>query len=207
MLVPTATATRSGSNFLCPLVHCENRRRVRLVAPIRRIHRESPVSGGLRLARRKASRAALEGLNAKGTASIDHRLAGSDERARSRVVKFSTRKTGNVYPAGAAVPFSAVASYTLDGSGNLSGSAVSSSGGTVSSVTLQGTGTVNSDCTSTLTVGVYSHGTFVRTVTFAIVYVNHGSEGLGLVTSLVLANGTSVPAVLTIDAKKVNTND
>jgi hypothetical protein len=116
-------------------------------------------------------------------------------------------ETGNVYPAGAAVPFSAVASYTLDGSGNLSGSAVSSSGGTVSSVTLQGTGTVNSDCTSTLTVGVYSHGTFVRTVTFAIVYVNHGSEGLGLVTSLVLANGTSVPAVLTIDAKKVNTND
>ena len=58
-----------------------------------------------------------------------------------------------------------------------------------------------------LTVGVYSQGTFVRTVTFAIVYVNRGSEGLGLVTSLVLANGTTVPAVLTIDAKKVNTND
>ena len=102
-------------------------------------------------------------------------------------------ETGNVYPAGVAVPFSAIASYTLDGSGNLSGSAVSSSGGAVSSVTLQGTGTVNSDCTSTLTVGIYSRGTFVRTVTFAIVYVHHGSEGLGLVTSLVLANGTSVP--------------
>jgi hypothetical protein len=114
---------------------------------------------------------------------------------------------GNVYPTGVAVPFSAVASYTLDGSGNLSGSAVSSSGGTVSSVTLQGTGTVNSDCTSTLTVGVYSKGTFVRTVTFAIVYVNNGSEGLGLVTSLVLANSTSVPPVLTIDAKKVKTKD
>ncbi len=136
-------------------------------------------------------------------------LLAEDRRCSNAGVagSWSYVETGNVYPAGAAVPFSAVASYTLDDSGNLSGSAVSSSGGTVSSVTLQGTGTVNSDCTSMLTVGVYSQGNFVRTVTFAIVYVNRGSEGLGLVTSLVLANGTTVPAVLTIDAKKVNTND
>lgn len=112
-------------------------------------------------------------------------------------------ETGNVYPATVAVPFSAVARYTLDEAGNMSGTAVSSSGGTVSSVTLQGVGTVNSDCTGTLKFEVYAGGVFLRTVSVTVVYGNNEREGLGLITSLVLANGTSVPAVLTIDAKKL----
>jgi hypothetical protein len=112
-------------------------------------------------------------------------------------------ETGTVIPATVAVPFAAVARYTLDANGNLSGSATSSSGGTVSNVTLKGIGTVNSDCTGTLTVGVYALGTLVRTVDFDLVYVDHGREGRAIVTSLVLANGTAVPAVLTVDARKL----
>jgi hypothetical protein len=58
------------------------------------------------------------------------------------------------------------ARYTLDSKGNLIGTATSSSGGTVNDVTLEGSGTVNSDCTGTLSVGVYASGSLVRTANF-----------------------------------------
>jgi hypothetical protein len=112
-------------------------------------------------------------------------------------------ETGWVIPATGTVPFSAVARYTLDREGNLSGTATSSSGGTVANVTLKGTSTVDRDCTGTLTVGVYAQGTLVRTATFDVVYVNNGREARAIVVSLVLANGTLVPSVLTIDATKL----
>jgi hypothetical protein len=112
-------------------------------------------------------------------------------------------ETGWVIPGTVAVPFAAVARYTLDADGNLSGTATSSSGGTTANVTLKGTSTVDRDCTGTLTVGVYVQGNLVRTATFDVVYVNNGREARAIVVSLVLANGTLVPSVLTIDAKKL----
>lgn len=113
-------------------------------------------------------------------------------------------ETGTVIPATGAVPFNAVVRYTLEADGNMNGTATSSSGGAVSNVTLKGTGTVKPDCTGTLTVGVYNTaGTLLRTVTFAFVYVDSAKEGRAIVTSLILANGTVVPAVLTINAKRL----
>jgi hypothetical protein len=113
-------------------------------------------------------------------------------------------ETGMVIPATGSVAFNAVARYTLDAEGNMNGIATSSSGGAVSNVTLKGASTVKSDCTGTLTVGVYSlAGTLLRTVTFNFVYVDNAQEGRAIVTSLVLANGTAVPAVLTINAKRL----
>ena len=112
-------------------------------------------------------------------------------------------EAGSVIPSSVAVPFAAVARYTLDAGGNLSGTATSSSGGTVANVTLKGTGTVNPDCTGTLTVGVYASGSLVRTATFDVVYVDGTREARAIIASLVLANGTIVPSVLTVDAKKV----
>ena len=85
-------------------------------------------------------------------------------------------ESGSVMPSSVAVPFAAVARYTLDAGGNLSGTATSSSGGTVANVTLKGTGTVNADCTGTLTVGVYASGSLVRTATFDVVYVDGTRE-------------------------------
>ena len=70
-------------------------------------------------------------------------------------------------------------------------------------VTLKGTSTVDRDCSGTLTVGVYAQGNLVRTATFDVVYVNNGREARAIVVSLVLANGTLVPSVLTIDAAKL----
>jgi hypothetical protein len=112
-------------------------------------------------------------------------------------------ETGTVIPATGAAPFAAVASYTLDSKGNLIGIATSSSGGTVSNVTLEGSGTVNSDCTGTLSIRVYSSGSLVRTANFDVVYVNNSGAARAMVTSLILANGSGVPAVLTVDAQKV----
>jgi len=62
---------------------------------------------------------------------------------------------------------------------------------------------VERDCTATLTVGVYTQGNLVRTATFDVVYVNNGREARAIVVSLVLANGTLVPSMLAIDAKKL----
>jgi hypothetical protein len=112
-------------------------------------------------------------------------------------------ETGWVIPGTVAVPFAAVARYTLDADGSLSGTATSSSGGTTANVTLKGTSTVELDCTGTLTVGVYAQGNLVRTATFDVVYVNNGREARAIVVSLVLANGTLVPSMLAIDAKKL----
>jgi hypothetical protein len=112
-------------------------------------------------------------------------------------------ETGTVIPATGAVPFAFVARYTLDADGNLSGTATSNSNGSIANVTLKGTGTVNSDCTSTLTVGIYESGTLLRTATVAFVYVDDAREGRGIVTSIVLAAGTNVPSVLTINAKRL----
>ena len=112
-------------------------------------------------------------------------------------------ETGTVIPATGATPFAAVATYTIDSKGNLIGSATSSSGGTVSNVSLEGSATVNSDCTGTLTVDVYASGTLVRTAFFDIVYVNHSRAARAIITSLILANGTKVPAVLIADAQKI----
>jgi hypothetical protein len=112
-------------------------------------------------------------------------------------------ETGTVIPGTGAVPFAAVARYTLDAKGDLSGTATSSSDGTIANVTLKGTGTVNSDCTGTLIVGVYASGTLVRTATFYLVYVDNAREARAIVTSLVLASGATVPAVLTANAKKL----
>jgi hypothetical protein len=112
-------------------------------------------------------------------------------------------ETGSVMPSTVAVPFAAVARYTLDAGGDLSGRATSSSGGTVADVTLKGTGTVNPDCTGTLTVGVYASGNLVRTATFDVAYVDGTRGARAIIASLVLADGTIVPSVLTVDAKKV----
>jgi hypothetical protein len=112
-------------------------------------------------------------------------------------------ETGTLIPAAGATPFAAVASYTLDSKGNLTGTATSSLGGTVSNLTLEGSGTVNSDCTGALSVRVYESGSLLRTATFDIVYLNNSRAARAIITSLILADGTSVPAVVTFDAQKV----
>jgi hypothetical protein len=113
-------------------------------------------------------------------------------------------ETGTLYlPTGAAVPYASVGSYTLDADGNLSGARTASAGGTIMKATIKGTATVNSDCTGTETLSFYdASGNLTSTAVKALVYVDHGREVRKIVTSAALANGTSLGAVLTTNAKK-----
>ena len=168
---------------------------------------------GLIRTRMRAAMLAAVGMMWMGSAQgLYAQTGGSDAGESSRSMACSAAvvagdwaytETGSVFPASVAVPFAAVARYSLNAGGDLVGIATSSSGGTVANVTLKGTGTVNADCTGTLTVGVYSSGSLVRTATFDVVYVEGGREARAIIASLVLANGTIVPSVLTVDAKKV----
>jgi len=113
-------------------------------------------------------------------------------------------ETGTLYLPTGAVPYASVGSYTLDADGNLSGSRTASAGGAIKNATIKGTATVNSDCTGTETLSFYdpTSGSLTSTAVKFVVYVDHAREARKIVTSAALANGTSVGAVLTTNAKK-----
>ena len=115
--------------------------------------------------------------------------------------------TGTLILPTGAVPLAAVGRYTLDADGNLAGTQARSVGGSIGVETLKGTATVNSDGTSTLTVRVYDQsGNLVRTGVLALVYVDKAREVRAIFTSLVLPDGTSLPTVITVNAKKLFPN-
>jgi hypothetical protein len=108
-----------------------------------------------------------------------------------------------ILPTGA-VPAGSVGRFTVDAAGNLSGTQTSSVGGSVGEDTIAGSVAVNSDCTGTATVRIYSSsGTLLRTAVLALVFVDNAREFRAIFQSLVLANGTNVPAVMTMDGKKL----
>jgi hypothetical protein len=62
---------------------------------------------------------------------------------------------------------------------------------------------VNSDCTGIETLSFYDEsGNLISTVVKALVYVDKAREVRKIITSVVQSNGTSLPAVLTTNAKK-----
>lgn len=105
------------------------------------------------------------------------------------------------------IPFALVGRMTAEPSGDFSGTQNSSAGGNVASDTLQGTATVNPDCSGTVTADLYdASGNLLRTATYATVYVDNAKELRGIMTSLTLADGTRLPTVMTLEAKRVFTN-
>jgi len=107
-----------------------------------------------------------------------------------------------LFPSGP-VPVAAVGRFRIDIDGNLSGTQTRTVAGDTAQEVVRGSGTVNPDCTGTATVGVYDQsGNLLRTGTFAVVYVNNRKEALDMFTSLVLPDGTSLPVVITLNAKK-----
>ena len=113
--------------------------------------------------------------------------------------------TGTLILPSGPVPFAGVGRYTLDAAGNFSGTQISSRGGITSEDIINGTATVNGDCTGTFEVGVYDQsGNLLRTAIWAMVYVDKTNEIRSILTSLVLQpSGTSVPAVVTDNAKRL----
>ena len=104
-------------------------------------------------------------------------------------------------------PVAAVGSYVEDVLGNLQGSQIRSVNGDVAAETFTGTATVHANCTGTGTIQVFEKGVLVRTSTLSLVYDDNGRDERAIFTSLVLPDGTSVPAILTIDARRVFPKD
>jgi hypothetical protein len=106
-------------------------------------------------------------------------------------------------------PVAAVGRYTFDKDGNVSGTQTRTvAPGETAQEVIKATGTVNSDCTATATVSVYDQsGNLLRTAVLASVYVNNEREARSLFESLVLANGTSIRPVVTVEAKKLFPGD
>jgi hypothetical protein len=93
--------------------------------------------------------------------------------------------------------------FTQDPSGNITGTQTRSLNGDVADETFNGTATVNSDCTGTDTIQVYQNGALVRTTTLHVVYDDNGREARAVFTSLVLPDGTSLPSIISIEARKL----
>jgi hypothetical protein len=92
----------------------------------------------------------------------------------------------------------------VDASGELTGTQTTSVGGQIGEDTFVGTTSVNPDCTGTMTVDAYNQaGELLRTVDWAVVYVDAGREARAMFRSLRLPTGTTIPLVGTASAKKV----
>jgi len=113
-------------------------------------------------------------------------------------------KTGTIYlPTGAAAPFGSTGTFVLDASGAVAGTQLASVAGSVSGGALYGTFTIEPSCTGVMTVDIYDpSGTLLRSVAMALVVDDMGRELRALVTSLVLASGTPLPAVITGEARR-----
>lgn len=104
------------------------------------------------------------------------------------------------------VPVAGVGLATIGRDGTFSGTESRSIGGGIAQETLGGTLAVNSDCTGELTAPVYESGQLVRTSVFSVVFDDDARELRAIQTSLVLPDGTSLPNVITVDARKVRTS-
>jgi hypothetical protein len=116
--------------------------------------------------------------------------------------------TGTLILPTGSVPLAAVGAYTADPVGNIQGSQTRSVGGVVAHETFKGTITTNPDCTATEVVNVFDDsGALVRISTIDGVVDDNQTAARAIFKSLVLPDGTSLPVVLSIEAKKMFPKD
>jgi len=102
-----------------------------------------------------------------------------------------------------ALPIAAVGRAHLDSDGNISGSQTHTLAGQTEVEEISGTYTVNADCTGGMTINVTLNGQLLRTATVNVVYDTNVNHARMIFTSLTLAAGPSLPAVVTLDASRV----
>ena len=139
-------------------------------------------------------------LFAFSAASAAHANDGRRCSTASIAGKFGFTTTGSIPAIG---PVAATGVFTQDRSGNINGTQTRSLNGDIADETFTGTATVNPDCTGTDTIQVFEGGVLVRTTTLHVVYDDDGREALAVFTSLVLRDGTSLPSIITIDARRL----
>ena len=119
--------------------------------------------------------------------------------------KWGYTYTGTIILPTGAIPTASVGRFTLDEAGNISGTQTRSVNGSVAEEIIKGKGTVNADCTATYKVDVYDGaGILLRSAVLAGVFVDKARELRLIFASLVvLPSGTSIPTVITVDAKRL----
>jgi hypothetical protein len=90
--------------------------------------------------------------------------------------------------------------------GTVSGTEARSVGGGFASETLTGTWAVNPNCTGNVTVEVFESGVLVRTSVLSLVFDGNRRELRAVQQSLTLPDGTSLPAVITFEGRRVLDN-
>src|SRR6516225_10028708 len=111
--------------------------------------------------------------------------------------------TGTILLPTGPVPAAAIVRATVDAQGNGTGTEPRNVGGDFANETLTASWTVNSDCTGTLTVNAYESGALVRTSVLSLVFVDNLREVLMVQQSLTLPDGTTLPVVINVGAKRV----
>ena len=100
-------------------------------------------------------------------------------------------------------PRTAVGVFTFDGVGNLqNGVATSSLNGAVASETFSGTYAVNSDCTGTISVDIFSSGTEILVVTLNVAFDDDMKHMRGIFTSVATPDGMQLQTVINLDATR-----
>ena len=100
-------------------------------------------------------------------------------------------------------PRIAVGILTLDSAGNVkNGSATSSLNGAIASETFSGTYTVNSDCTGTISVTIYSGGVELFVITGNSAFDNNMQHIRAIFTSVTEPDGTVLATVIGLDGNR-----
>ena len=103
------------------------------------------------------------------------------------------------------LPVAAVGHAHLDSGGNVTGSQTHTLAGQTEVEDTSGTYTVNKDCTGSMAITVSVNGQLLRTATLNVAYDSDENHARMIFTSLVLSDGTNLPAVITLDASRVTT--
>lgn len=115
--------------------------------------------------------------------------------------------SGTLYTPSGPVPVATVGRFKADTSGNFSGTQTRALPGDSGVESVTGNLTINPNCTGTVNANVYVNGELQRTAVLAIVYDNNVNHARAIFESLTLANGTSVPIVITLDSNRQNPED
>jgi len=114
--------------------------------------------------------------------------------------------TGMVYVPDAA-PIAAVGHFHQDAKGNVTGGQTHTLAGQTELEDISATATVNGNCTGSATINVYLAGVLLRTTTVDVAYDRDSNHVRMIFTSLILADGTVLPVVATLDGNRVSTKD
>ena len=102
------------------------------------------------------------------------------------------------------VPFASISLFTFDGRGNFKGLADAVFDGQTfgENIPLSDTYTVNSDCTGTISIEVFSGDTELFAVSADMLFDDRMHRLNGIFTSIVTPGGVSLPSAIAVEARR-----